>query len=362
MKERMIAFMRIRGMIKTGAAVFLIYGVLFLIVFFSKEISAGVASGIQSALGLVIPSLFFFMIASNLLSRSIAGELAAKPFAFLAKLFRIPPDAVLIVVLSLLGGYPVGAKLLADRVKEGSLSAADGERMLCYCVNCGPAFLISGVGGAIFGNLKAGVYLYLSQVAACLLTGCLCRRTSAGGQAVHKPSRRPPLSQLIVDSVTAAIRSMGTICGFVVAFSALLPFLPLLTSHLPAAATALLQGLLEVTAGCTLLPGGATPYPLLFAAGFTSFGGICVLFQITAMLQGSGIRIKRFFLLRPVYVLTSVLLTHAFCLLDPTALPAMAQQSGRRELFSVSPAAFAALLLLAVMLLFFHRKDAIIKP
>ena len=151
-----------------------VYLVMFLIVFYSKELSEGIKGGINTSLNLLLPSMLIFLIFSNALMASGLAPLTAAPFRFLSKwVFRIPANGIVIVVLSLVGGYPVGAKLLADGVKEGRITSGTASRMLAYCVNCGPAFLISGVGVGIFRSLRLGVMIYVSQIIACFLTGAL---------------------------------------------------------------------------------------------------------------------------------------------------------------------------------------------
>lgn len=349
-----------------------IYLLLFLTIFFSKELSEGVREGIKVALELVVPSMFLFLILSNAIIRSRARELAARPFRFLARrVFRIPERETAVVILSLVGGYPVGAKLLGDAVREGRLSPSEAERMLAYCVNCGPAFLVSGVGAALFDSLALGIELYLSQIAACLLVGFLSSLRFESGRLTRlpPPSRSRPAggeyaagAVLVVGAVGDAVRSMASICGFVVAFSSLLPVLRLLLAGLSPEAACVVQGFLEVTSGCNGLSACVTLDRVLLAAVFTAFGGVCVHLQVCAMLHGSGVRMKRFLLWRPLYTLVSAAVTKLLLLLTPRVADciSLSRELPRRTV-SVSPAATVFLLLLGVMLLFFSGKSARMK-
>lgn len=343
-----------------------LYGILFLLIFFSGDLSDGLRQGIQTSLNLVIPSLFLFLIAANFLMHSPFDSWAARPFYWLARLFAIEKQDVLIVVLSLLGGYPVGAKLLGDAVRSNRMPPEKASRMLCYCVNCGPAFLISGVGVAIFHSLQIGLYLYLSQLLAAFCIGCL---NAPGQQRRAFPSPMPQpkgeplrLADTLVGSVTDAIRSMGMICGFVVAFSAFLPFVSLLANEVNPMFACLLQGVMEVTTGCAQLADPDIPNRVLLAAGFTSFGGICVLLQLSAMLRGSGIRMGRFLRFRLLYMAISIGAVWAMLRLTPDVADSLSYRHNLPQApWSVSPAATFFLLLLSLMLLFFRRKADRIK-
>lgn len=352
-----------RGILRKLLILLAVYFVMFLIVFYSRELSNGIKNGINVALNLVVPSMFLFMILSNLIIRSELRDIISRPFRFLAKwVFRIPGRETAIVVLSLVGGYPVGAKLLGDAVQRGEMSPQMAERMLCYCVNCGPAFLISGVGTAIFGSPKLGVYLYLSQIVACLFTGFLNSFGMHKHTSAHSPVSQPEPhtggAVLLVNSVNDAVRSLGVICGFVVAFSACMPLMDLLLQRLNPGWAAVMQGLLEVTNGCNALADYTAPNRILLATVFTAFGGICVHLQVCAMLKSTGIRMGRFFLFRLPYTLVSVGVVELLLRLSPDTVSTISYNHAvRQELYSVSPAAAIFLLFLAIMLLFFSRKS-----
>ena len=344
-----------------------VYLVMFLIVFYSKELSEGIKGGIHTSLNLLLPSMLIFLIFSNALMASGLAPLTASPFRFLSnRIFRIPENEIVIVVLSLVGGYPVGAKLLSDGVKEGRILPETASRMLAYCVNCGPAFLISGVGVGIFRSLRLGVMIYLSQIAACILIGGLSGIGRRDCKISHKKQFSSPVPQggsvILVNAVTDAIRSMAIICGFVVAFSAFLPVISSLLSKLPAEIGYFLRGLLEVTTGCANLSLFENYDPVLLAALFTGFGGICVHLQVCAMLKGSGVSMKRFYLWRIPYIAFSMLSLKGMLMLFPGITQTLGiRHDIKNQVFSVSPAATFFLVLLCIMLLFFRGKSATLK-
>lgn len=341
------------------------YLMMFLIIFYSKELSTGIKNGVNISLNLLLPSMFIFMIFANAIMSSEAASIAAMPFRFLSKkIFKIKDDDIVIVVLSLVGGYPVGAKLLADEVRSGNMSRQTASRMLAFCVNCGPAFLISGVGAEIFGSLRFGVILYLSQIIACVLTGALSGiGLKPDSEAFIKTQKKNESGTvLIVNAVHSAIKSMAVICGFVVAFSAFLPVISLFLSDLSMPANYIIRGLLEVTTGCQSLSNFRDYNPAILAAVFTGFGGICVQIQVCAMLKGTGISMKPFFLWRIPYMIFSVFAVKGMLSLLPGVVQTFSiDHQIHHEVFSVSPIATAFLMLLCVMLLFFNEKSGTLK-
>ena len=67
------------------------------------------------------------------------------------------------MVAAIFGGYPAAAKCINDFVLEGKLETKTASKMLCYCVNAGPSFLIAAVGTGVFGSFKVGVLLFAAQ-------------------------------------------------------------------------------------------------------------------------------------------------------------------------------------------------------
>lgn len=323
------------------------------------EAAEGVREGLVLCARSVIPSLFLFLAFSDFLSLTRAGELLSRPFGFLAPLLGIPKGAVPAFLLSLVGGYPVGARMIARMVREGTLSPQTGEKLLCSCVNCSPAFLIVGAALPCFGSAKVGAVMYACQVLAALLTGLLARLLYGPGteKGAAPPKRETlPLSQGFVEAVTGASRGILLICGFVLVFSAVshgLAFLPYGEDW---------TGLLEVTVGCGRLPGRDFWEMLILATVYTAFGGVCVWMQAACFLRGTGVRMRKFVLLRGVHVLFSLLAT----------ILAAKQLRLSSQVFSTFSAALprqggatgwasGLLILLCLMLLLCGRRCAIIK-
>ena len=58
----------------------------------------------------------------------------------------------------------------------GAVSREEAERLLGFCNNSGPAFIVGAVGAGIFGSPSVGLALYGIHILAAVLTGLLLRR------------------------------------------------------------------------------------------------------------------------------------------------------------------------------------------
>ena len=253
----------------------------------STPLRAAAAEGLALCAGSVIPALFPFMVTSSMLISLGFGTLLSPLLAPLMALYRLPGQAGTAVVLGLVGGYPIGAKTAARLRAEGRLTRSEGERLLTFCSNSGPVFLISVLGEGIFGSFRAGVYLWLIHLLSALLAGLLLR----GREGTEHRAPPPPLAQgseiflsaAFVSAVRESSLTMVSVCGFVVFFYVLSRPLRLLPPPLSLAAV----GAVELFSMTPLV----TPDRLGFtlASALTAFGGLSVLCQSAAALDGSGL-------------------------------------------------------------------------
>ena len=223
----------------------------------------------------VIPALFPFLAVSGLLVSMGFGEWISPLFA------------------GLMGGYPIGARTAADLYRQGLLTAGEAERLLAFCNNSNPVFLVSVLGSGVFGSVRVGVWLWLIHIFSALVTGILFRGggRSAGRQhpARDFPCRSVSFSSAFVKAVRSAAAGMLSVCAFVVLFYVLASPLAALGGRLGTA----LVGIVELFSLTPLL----TPdrFGLILAAGCAGWGGLSVLCQTASVLDGSGLRFRNCF-------------------------------------------------------------------
>ncbi len=342
--------MRVRPVLLGSAVVFAGAAILLR----REEAAEGVRQGLALCLTSVIPSLFLFLVFADFLALTDVGNLLSRPLGFLGTVFGVPEETVPVILLSIIGGYPVGGKMLARMVRQGRLEPRAAERLLCFCVNCSPAFLIAGVAVPCFGSVKMGGVLWGCQAAAAGLTGLLARGFWGRGEVFpENPSRKEPKLGLLpgfVAAVTEAGKSMFVICSFVLVFSVISHA----ASLLPGGETWV--GLLEVTVGCANLPGRPGMEKLVLATVYTAFGGACVWMQTACFLRGTGVRMRKFAFLRGIYVLISLGLTLFFVRKLRLPLPAFATAGSPVPRMGAATFGASALLVVLCLMLLISRK------
>ena len=271
---------------RTGACL-LLCGLLIWFLADAGTVRAAAAAGLTLCGRSVIPALFPFMAASTMLVSMGFGEWASPRLAGLMSLYRLPGPAGSALLLGLVGGYPIGARTAAELHKKGLLTAGDAERLLGFCNNSNPVFLINVLGGGVFGNPRTGVFLWLVHVLSALLTGCFFRgrRESIGHREVPRlsPCQESTLSAAFVEGIRSACGNMVSVCGFVIFFYVLASPLANLGGILGPG----LVGFMELFSLTPLLAGDRLSF--ILASACAGWGGVSILCQTAAVLEGSGL-------------------------------------------------------------------------
>lgn len=125
-----------------------------------REISCAVSDGLLLCGRTVLPSLFPFMILSSLFVELDLPRLLSRPLSHLMiPLFRAGGAGASAWVLGLTGGYPIGAKTAAQLYREGQCTKEEACRLLTFCNNCGPAFIVGAVGCGLLQSKRSGLLL-----------------------------------------------------------------------------------------------------------------------------------------------------------------------------------------------------------
>lgn len=243
------------------------------LIFDSKTALAGAQAGAQLCVATLIPSLFPFFLVSIYLTGLLSDRGTAS-----------------VLLFGFLGGYPIGARTVATACKEGRVSRGDGERLLAFCSNAGPAFLF-GIGAGLFPKLWMCALVWMIHVGSALLIAAL----TPGKTTYHRPD--VPKTLTLTRSMGQAIGAMAPVCGWVIVFRVIIAFsqrwfLWLLPGNLQL----LVVGLLELANGCCDLSEiSSVGLRMELFSLFLGFGGLCVLLQTRSVLDGSGLRGRNYF-------------------------------------------------------------------
>ena len=130
-----------------------------LMVVFPSIALCSARKGISLWLSNVLPALLPFFICANFLQD--------------IGVIRIFRSGVFPFVMSVLSGYPMGAKIVGDLRRDGEISQREAMRLMSFCSTSGPAFMVGAVGAGMLGSGMLGGIIAAAHYAGAFLNGLL---------------------------------------------------------------------------------------------------------------------------------------------------------------------------------------------
>lgn len=311
------------------------------LVLFSRTNLSAAKNGLILWATAVVPSLFPFFVATEMLSyTNVVSCLGKWLTPIMRPLFGVPGEAAFAFLMGLISGYPVGAKIVSNFMEQGICTKEEAERMLAFTNNSGPLFIIGTVGVTLFGNTTIGVLLLITHILACISVGiilniCTIHKRKSEFiplyikadirhndlQNIHTNSPKSEithptfssLGEILGSSIKNATSTILLIGGFVVLFSVVISilnqshlldnisriFAPIFsTLNIPYEfCTPLFSGIVELTNGVSLIAGlhaKNISINIILCSFLLGFGGFSVLLQVFSIVSKNGLSIKKY--------------------------------------------------------------------
>lgn len=292
------------------------FGGIFLALRFRDECYRGMEKGIELCLGTLIPSLFFFMVAAAYITQSGFAETVCRPLEKVSeRLFGLPSVSLSVILLAMIGGYPVGASCAAILYKENRLSPSQAAKTTYIAVAAGPGFLVSYIGGALLHSTAAGYILLGSQAIAVIMVGIIVGHTVKSEPLPHFSPRHRDGGSLLVGAVQSASNAAFGMCAMVVIFCALSEICDTFITDQTLRDIA--AAITEITNGCSRI---SDKVPLYVTAFFVGFGGLSVHFQIYAAVADLPLKKGLFFLFRIIEGIIMMAATYIYLMVAPKTI------------------------------------------
>ena len=242
---------------------------------YGRTAEAGTLAGIRFCVTVIAPSLFIYIVLSKLILGSAAAGWFAKP-----------SQALFLLALGFLCGFPTGAVLARELYDRGGVSAKRASYICAYANNPSLSFVFGFAGERAFPGSGAGWKFSLLIIASSLLNMLVLRAVFFTAEERAELSKPLALgrseSKSLVDAVSESADTMIRVCAMITVFACVGTLLNELAglSGLPAA---LLSGFLEFSGGialCAELPGVAGP---VLAAALLGWAGLSVQMQVRAV-------------------------------------------------------------------------------
>ena len=312
-----------------------------LVIFSNSNLSAA-KSGLVLWANSIVPSLFPFFVATELLSHTNFTYYLGKILnRFMKPIFNVRGEGSFAFIMGIISGYPIGAKIAANFRENNICSKEECERLLSFTNNSGPLFIIGTIGISMFGNSTIGFLLLITHLLASITVGIVFRfwkynvKYSSSKSSSYVSSKDnisfSNLGGIIGNSISSSINTSLLIGGFVVLFSVIISILqtsqllgvlsncfkPLFSLlNIPAEfSNGLISGILELTNGLSIIsniPVKKLSINIIIASFLLGLGGISILLQVWSTISKTDLSIKPYILGKILHACFSAFYTFIF--------------------------------------------------
>lgn len=230
--------------------------------------------GLNTWFNILLPSLLPFFILSELFILSGFVESFGKLLQPIMKpVFNVPGPGAFPLIMSIVSGYPVGAKLSSRLRQENIISKTEGNRLITFTSTSGPLFILGAVLIGMLNSPDLSMILLLPHYLGILTLGLIFKFYKFNSRDNHNADRNSSfnmknredisISKLISNSVMESMNSILLVGGFVIIYNVVIELLLAskftnyiilsisrhfnINSHV---VEGIFAGLIELTAGC----------------------------------------------------------------------------------------------------------------
>ena len=265
----------------------------------------------------VLPALFPFFFLTNILTTT---NILNKPASFLSRPLRFfyntPKVSSIVFVLSIISGYPVGAKLISDLYKSKQIDKYEAVRINAFTSCSGPIFIIGTVGTKMLGKPDLGLTLFLIHFLGALINGFIYRNYGKNFKNnINTFVAEQPVKDILGNAIKQSVLSILIVGGYIAISFLICNFLietnilKLITTPLSCLlkplgiqtefANGIVLGITEITRGCFEFSQLSTldlRTVTILCSFVISFGGLSVMLQSMTYLKECGIKTKIYLL------------------------------------------------------------------
>lgn len=270
--------------------------------------------GWELFVGSVMPSLVPFAFATSFMTLSGSAEILFKLLSKPAKrLFSTTGAGGYVFAVSLISGYPIGAKTISELKKCGCIDDGALTGILAFGSTAGPLFILGSVGVKLLGDFRAGALIMLAHVLGSVINGAVFGRLNKPAYSFSevKSSERLNAVKAFREALGNTVSAALTVAACMILFNVAIQLMSETgivniagrvaeALGVPAGAgESFVAGFVEITYGIKSLAGGLPikqTAPLI--AALVSFGGMSVQMQSMFFLDEAGVKGRVFFSLK----------------------------------------------------------------
>lgn len=269
----------------------------------------------------LIPTLLPLLILSNLIVATRAWELLIPiVHPIFSHLFRTSPCGSFSILLGILCGYPMGAKMISDFYQNYELSEKEAKHLLTFTSFPSPMFLNGYILHQCFPNQSLTLPFLCCVYGSAFLIGYLNRPTSEHPNP-HSQDNNWQLPLFTFSFLQQILLSSAQILLFVGLYMILATILAsflgqFLYPFFGQSILPLFTGILEMTSGIAMLSNISLSFSIraLIALFVCCFGGVSIALQTSTVLPAKSHWLPRYLIWKFIHALLAVCLLSIYFL------------------------------------------------
>lgn len=290
------------------------FSLMILFILFGNSYIPETKNALELFLNTVFPTMFPFYVLSSIIVSNKSITVLTRPLKKVTKLYNLPTETSAAIITGLLCGFPVGAKVTCDLLKNNYISQKEAAILAAFTNNASPIFLISIVGRIYLKNELAGLMIWLCIVLSSLLSGLIISRIKLNknnSSDVFKTVLKEPSEINLTDSIVSGFNTslyVGSVIIFFSSITALIKRISLLGNKIYVG----IYSFLEMTGGLNALyilsPSKLNICRYITIIAIVSWSGICVHMQVCGILKSNGIKTKYYFIGKVLQTIFAIIL------------------------------------------------------
>ena len=262
----------------------------------------------------LFPSIFPFFVLSFLFINMGYPLILNKYFKNITrKIFHLSENTTFILLMSIISGFPSGAKYIAKDYNNNYITKEEGNQLLLFTHFANPLFVL-GTCGILLNSKRLAYKILICQLLANIILGILVRPKNI---TITKKKEvvlsTPSLISILPDAINEAMEVLIFMLGSITIFQFFTNCFLLFTNESVFFKT-IFTGIMDLTSGINLVPTLSISIDLkaLLMLIFITFGSLSVHLQVINAIKNTNLSYTNFFIGR---ILESIIAIILFLLL-----------------------------------------------
>ncbi len=287
--------------------------ILILFIIFGNSYIPETKNALFLFLNTIFPTMFPFYVLSSIIVSNKSISVLTRPLKGVTKFYNLPTETSVAIIIGFLCGFPVGAKVTCDLLKNNYITPKEAAVLAAFTNNASPIFLISIVGRNYLKSEFHGFVIWLCIIFSSLLSGlilskiALCKSNSYERKNVNDKFCESNLTDSIVSGLNTALY-VGSVIIFFSSITALIKKISFLSNKMYIG----IYSFLEMTGGLNALFNLSISKPNIYrfiaVILIVSWSGICVHMQVCGILKSNGIKTKYYFIEKLLQTIFAIIL------------------------------------------------------